>query len=573
MLSRLTVRNLAVVSDVTLEFERGLTVVTGETGAGKSLLLGAVSLLLGARATPGLVRSGAERARVEGVFEPDDPEPLSRALEAVGLPELDDGQLLLRRDIGADGRSRAFVGDAQVRLSTMKDVVGALVDLHGQRDQHRLLVASAQRDALDAAAGTTALRHALAAKLEEERALTRELEEARARAARVEADRDYLTHQLTELEAAALDPDEEAALQRERTLMASASRIGELLSGALAELDEADGSASARLARATDHVEALADLDPAWRPQRDALEEARVLIEDVSAELRSRVDDLDFSPERRDEVEARLDTLTSLKRKHGGTIEALIRKRDELRASLSGAGEGGDPAETLDLARERVRADATRLAAELSRKRRARASRLAEAVRVELPDLGLTGARFDIELEAEADPEGWYRARGRGVRLDGGGAEAVRFRFSANPGHPLDALSSVASGGELSRVMLALKVALSGAAPAEVMILDEIDAGIGGETARAVATRLAVLARDRQVLAVTHLPAVAAAGTHHVRIEKRTRGRQTDVTVSPLTGSERVREIARMLSGEADGVRARRHAEEMLAGEKSKMRT
>ncbi len=564
MLTRLSVKNLAVVADAVLDFAPGLTVVTGETGAGKSLLIGALSLAVGARASSERVRDGGAAARVEAVFEPDDPDRVNRLLSDLGLEPLEDGLVILRREIGADGRSRAFAGDSQVLVSTLRTLGDALVDLHGQGEGQALLRPAAQRHALDALGGSRAEVHALGAALDAAEAVERDIEARAQRHAEIARQREFFEHQLNEIDGARLSADEEDELLRERTRMRAASRLAELRETVARELDDDEHGAIGAVARAGDGVGELARIDDTFAPLAEMLETARLEIEEVARSIDTGLADLEFSPERRDEVEARLDRIAALKRKYRPSIPAVLEYAEELRAVLA-----GDEAGTVELADlERRRDEHRRAAAELADRvgetRVRAAAELAHAVTGALPELGMEGARFDVALDVQADPDSWYLRGGAGVGLTRSGAERVTFRLAANPGAPLRPLATVASGGELSRVMLALKEKLAEAHPVDVMVFDEVDSGIGGGTAHAVGDRLRALSGTRQVIAITHLPAVACTGDTHYRIDKRTDGHTTEVTVSALAGRDRVGEIARMLSGAEDDRTARRHARELL---------
>jgi DNA repair protein RecN (Recombination protein N) len=564
MLIRLTVANLAVVADAVLEFGPGLNVVTGETGAGKSLVVGAVGLLVGARASADLVRAGTRSARVEGVFHPADLAGVEALLHELGLGELEDGWLILRREVGADGRSRAFVSDQQVRVSTLRRLGARLVDIHSQGEGHELARSVRQREVLDALAGSGPLLLRLREHLERLRAVEEEIAALRRSREEVARQRDYFEHQLREIEAVDPVPGEDEELRAERRRILGQARVADLVQRALDDLEEADGAALERVSRAEDAVRELAEIDPALGPVAESLSTARVEIEEAARTVSSHLEGQDFSEARRDEVEARLDRLTTLMRRHGGSLAEVVATAARLRDALE-EGDGSDRGAALDDERDDVRGEAFAVLTELGERRRRTAVTLARGVESELPSLGMEGASFEVRFRTEADPDGWYEVDGEPVRVGPGGAESVDFLLAANRGQPPGTLRRIASGGELSRVMLALKVRLADADPADVMIFDEADAGIGGRTARAVGERLRRIADARQVIAITHLAPVACAGEHHLRIEKVSGDTSTEVRVRALDGADRIREIARMLSGSEEDRTARKHAKELLA--------
>jgi len=564
MLTRLTVQNLAVVADATLEFGPGLNVVTGETGAGKSLVLGAVGLLAGERASTDLVRPGARAARVEGAFLPADPAGLEALLDELGLGELEDGWLILRREVGADGRSRAFVSDQQVRVATLRRLGERLVDLHSQGEGHELSRAARQREVLDALAGNAAHLFRLREHLDRLKEIETTLEDLRRSHDEVRQQREFHEHQLREIEAVDPVPGEDEELKVERRRILGQARVAELVQAAMHELEEADDAAIARVGRAEDAVTELAEIDPTLEPVARDLSAARVELEEAARAVSAHLDAQDFSEARRDEVERRLDRLTTLIRRHGGSLEAVLATADRLREALDDASGGPERLVELENERDDVRGEAFTVLTELGERRHRTALALSRGVEAELPSLGMEGATFEVRFRTEPDPDGWYEVDGTPVRVGPSGAETVEFLLSANRGQPAGTLGRIASGGELSRVMLALKVRLADADPADVMIFDEADAGIGGKTARAVGERLQRIADARQVIAITHLAPVACAGEHHLRIEKVQDDVATEVRVRALTGADRVREIARMLSGSEDDRTARKHAKELL---------
>ena len=547
MLRQLAIHNVVLVEQLELEFEPGLGVLTGETGAGKSILLDALGLALGARADTALVRAGEEQASVSAEFELPVGHPIHDRLREQGI-EVDPGEpLIVRRTLKSDGGSRAFIGGTSVPAGVIRELGSLMVEVHGQHDDRGLLNPKGHRDLLDAFGklDSAPLERAWS----EVTRIEAELLDARAELAAAERDRDYLEHACEEIERLAPEEGEETRLAEERAAMQAGLKAGESLTGLDELLGGSEGAlallrqAARRIERgATDHAllaEALASLD-------------RAVIETSEAEDRiaRAADALAFDPARLERVEARLFDIRGLARKHRVEADALAALGEQMREQLAAIQAGGERIAELDGdlvgAREAYAAEAGRL----SKQRHATAARLDEAVAGELHPLKLDAARFRTEIApAEPGPSGTDR---------------VEFEVSTNPGAPFGALTRIASGGELSRFILALKVALAEAGSAATMIFDEVDRGVGGAVASAIGERLARLAQDSQVLVVTHSPQVAARASHHYRIEKSHGPDGTRTTVRKLTADERREEIARMLSGAAVTDEARAQALRLL---------
>jgi DNA repair protein RecN (Recombination protein N) len=547
MLRQLAIRNVVLIDSLEIEFDSGLGVLTGETGAGKSILLDALGLALGARADTALVRRGEESASVSAEIDLAGDHPAHALLEGQEI-ERDKGEpLLVRRTIKSDGGSRAFIGGEAVPAGTLRELAGVAIEIHGQHDERGLLNPRGHRSLLDAFAGIdTAPVEAAWAKVT---GIEQALIQARSDAAAAERDRDYLVHSVGEIEALAPEPGEESRLAEERSAIQSGAKAEELLDG----LDELLGGSEGALAQlrqaarriergAADHAllaEALASLD-------------RALIEAHEAEDRiaRAAEALAHDPSRLEAVEARLFDIRGLARKHRVEPDALAELGEKMRAQLAAIEAGGERIEKLDSELREARLEFARLAEELSGRRHEAAQRLDSAVAAELAPLKLDAAKFRTAL-AQAEP-------------GPAGTDRVEFEVSTNPGAPFGPLTKIASGGELSRFILALKVALAEAGTAATMIFDEIDRGVGGAVASAIGERLARLARDSQVLVVTHSPQVAARASHHYRIEKSHEGGGTRTLVRRLTVEERREEIARMLSGASITDEARAQASRLL---------
>jgi DNA repair protein RecN (Recombination protein N) len=547
MLRQLAIRDVVLVERLDLEFEPGLGVLTGETGAGKSILLDALGLALGARSDAGLVRSGQQGASVTAELELASGHPV-RALLAEQDIHIDAGEpLLLRRTLKADGGSRAFVGGSPAAASLLRDIGALSIEIHGQHDDRGLLNPKGHRDLLDAFGRLD--RSAVEAAWAEVAGIEAELGVARATAATAERDREWLEHAAAEIAALAPEEGEETRLADERAAMQAGAKAGESLAGLDDLLGGSDGAlsqmrlAARRIERgAADHpllAEALAALD-------------RAIIEASEAEERiaRAADVLAFDPARLDATEARLFDIRGLARKHRVEPDALAALGAQMREQLAAIDAGSERIESLDKALAEARLRYGAVADELSRKRHEAAARLDRAVAAELLPLKLDSARFRTAIGA--------------VEPGPSGTDRVEFEVSTNPGAPFGPLTKIASGGELSRFILALKVALAEAGSAGTMIFDEIDRGVGGAVASAIGERLARLAEQSQVLVVTHSPQVAARAAHHYRIEKNHGPDGTRTSVRRLDSAERREEIARMLSGAAVTEEARAQAAKLM---------
>jgi DNA repair protein RecN (Recombination protein N) len=547
MLRQLVIQDVVLIDRLALEFEPGLGVLTGETGAGKSILLDALGLAMGNRADASLVRSGQSAASVSAEIELPEGHAALAMLAEQGIDHDAGEPLILRRSLKADGGSRAFAGAASVPASLLRDAAGFAIEVHGQHDDRGLLNPRGHRALLDNF-GRLDRSPVDAAWAGVER-LGAELAEARALAESAERDRDYLAHAAAEIAALAPEPGEETRLAEERAAMQAGAKAGESLAGLDELLGGSEGAlASLRLAArriergATGHpllAEALASLD-------------RAVIEASEAEDRiaRAADALAFDPARLDAAEARLFDIRALARKHRVEADALAVLGEEMQAKLQAIEAGGERIAQLEKALSEARARYDAAAATLREQRKAAAERLDANVAKELAPLKLDSARFRTAL-GDADP---------GPK----GIDRVEFEVSTNPGAPFGPLTKIASGGELSRFILALKVALAEAGNARTMIFDEVDRGVGGAVASAIGERLARLAEDAQVLVVTHSPQVAARAAHHYRIEKSHGDEGTRTFVRKLSPDERCEEIARMLSGAAITDEARAQAARLM---------
>jgi DNA repair protein RecN (Recombination protein N) len=556
MLSELRIENLLLIERAELRLDPGLNVITGETGAGKTVLAHSLDLLLGGRPRSGIVRPGAAEAWVEGAFDLDpalraDPE-LAELLERV--PEGEE-QVVLARRVSAEGRSSAFVAGRSAAAADLRRLGSRLLAFYGQHEHRKLTLASAQAEVLDSFAGGEHLRLRAEYREAHQRVLAvrRELEMLREREGARERDLDLLRFELAEIEELAPDPDEQVALAAERDRLQGVEGLrGAASAASLALTGEEEGAAAALLAEADAALARPAGVDPDLDVLRARVTAISLELSDLGSELRGYLESLQADPERLEQAEARLQAVERLLRKHGGTIAAVLAHADSCRqqiAELDGAAERAGELEAELSAAEARRED---LGGRLSDSRARAAPELERRVKAELAELAMDGARLDVSLPAHRDG---YGPSGR---------ESVELLVSTNPGMPISPLGETASGGELSRVMLAL----AGLGPAErvgTLAFDEIDAGIGGKVARRVGERLRGLGQQRQVVCITHLPQVASLAAAHFRVNKLAGEDSTSATVARVGGEELVAEIVRMLGAEGDDQAADRHARELLA--------
>jgi DNA repair protein RecN (Recombination protein N) len=575
MLTELHIRNFAIIDELHLRFGPGLNVVTGETGAGKSIIVDAVALLLGGKADPDMVRAGAERAEVEGHFTLPPPlagrgegegSSLASLLAAEGL-EGESDTLILAREVRREGRTIGRVNGRAVSLALLSEIGHRLVDIHNQGEHLSLLRVREHVELLDRYAGLGDLRARVAEEVRALRQARRELaalrQDERERARRI----DLLTYQAEEIAAARLIPGEEAELLAERTRLANAEQLLALTGEALQALEDETGERPGALDRLGEVVHALSRLARIDGSLRDDLQTAESLadaLSDLARALRRYRETVEYNPERLQEVEERLNLIYNLKRKYGDSIDEIIAYGQQAARELETIAHASERIADLEREEEKRLRAIGRLGAELSRARREAGARLARAVEKELADLRMARARFGVDISWQDDPEGAYVEEGGGlarrVAFDVTGLDRVEFLVSANPGEPLRPLAKVASGGETSRLMLALKAVLSAADATPTLIFDEIDVGIGGRVGAVVGRKLWGLTREaggvrHQVLCVTHLPQLAAYGDTHLKVEKRIVGERTTTAVTALGDGDRVAELAAMLGGDTESIR------------------
>lgn len=549
----LVVENYAVVERVRVRFHAGLNLLTGETGSGKSIVVDALALVLGGRASADMVRSDTEKARVAAIFEAPEDRALLELLEQAGA-EIEDDELLIEREILAGGKSRAFLGNRPVTMALLRQLAPYLGDIHGQHEQQQLFSNEAQLESLDAFGDLDEQRGQVAELFRRWRSIERELEELNRSEQEKLRMADLWSFQRKEIEAAGLNPGEDAQLEQERVMLRNFAKLQENANAAYAALYEDQESVSAQLRTALKRVEELARIDSSLESTVETLKSAAIGVDDASDAIRDYLDKLEADPKRLDEVESRLALIERLKRKYGLSLDEVLAFLEDVRAKLNAVETAGERRTKLEQDLAQASAAYQEKAAELSRARKAAAEKLAKKVETELDSLALESAVFRIEVR-DAD---WSE----------GGADRVEFLISANAGEEPRPLDRVASGGELSRIALALKTSLGGAARANgvqrTLVFDEIDTGIGGSVAEAVGRRLKKLSGSNQVLCVTHLAQVASFADHHYSVEKREVKGRTLAEVEELTGEARTREIGRMLSGQKVTPEALKHAEQLI---------
>ena len=538
MLRFLSIRHLAVIDQIELEFGPGLTVLTGETGAGKSILLGAVGLLVGGRASAELVRTGEETASVDAVF--DGP---------------DGREILVRREVSAQGRSRAFVDGALVTSGALRELAGALVDLHGQHEHQVLLDPSTHLDVLDAYAQVADERAGVATAFAAWQELRQERERRLSRQRENAARAEFMVFQLAEIDRVHPKAGEDDDLGATRQVLANADKLQRLCAEAYHELYEGDQAALASLGVVWRKVGELAAIDERFAPHVAARDAVKPALEDLAYFLRSYASDIDASPARLQEVEDRLAALERLKKKHGPTLTEVLAKAEQLRREVEEVERGAELSAELDATLASAREQYLERAGRLSVLRQEASPLFSRALEKSLGELAMKRTRCEVRLMAASSENEWTER----------GLEQGEFYISPNPGEDLKPLARIASGGELSRIMLALKTLGSNDAPGKTLIFDEVDTGIGGAVADVVGTRLQNLAKRFQVLCITHLPQIAAHATTHFSISKSVRQGRTTTRVDKLASDARQEELARMIGGADVSAAVRASAREMLA--------
>ncbi len=550
MLKELKIRNLAIIEDLTVRFAKGLNVLTGETGAGKSIVVDALGLSLGGRAQADLVKSGEAEATVQAYFDLDD----FTDLRDLGI-DASDG-LLLRRVVSSGGKSRAYINDTMVTLQTLSAVGKSLVDILSQHEHQSLLTQETQRTLLDSYGKLLSEKEAVGTLYHEVQTLKARYAQLRDKGQERAHRIDLLRFQMQEIESASLKSGEKGAIEDERKILANLNKLTELTEVAYAALYESEGSCSERLSKVVSLLREMSAIDSGIAETLQLIESAMPLIEDASLALGRYRDRFDFEPGRLEHIEDRLDLIKKLEKKYGAGIDAILTYRDKAREELRELESADEDLSAVEAGLKTKEGELLQAASDLSEKRKKTARKIEKLICETLQELAFGKAEFRVGMKKEIDDEGT-------CRIGPNGLDKIEFLFSANPGEPMKPLSKIISGGELSRVMLALKSILADVDDIPVLIFDEVDAGIGGKTAESVAKKLTLISGARQLLCITHLPQIASRGDFHLKIEKKEKNDKVHVEVKELSGKERQDEIARMLSGTITDI-SRRHAVELL---------
>ena len=550
MLIELRIRNFAIIESLTLPLARGFNVLSGETGAGKSIIVGALGLLLGERASADVVRTGADRAVVEGVFEVGADHALLALLDDRGI-ETDDGLLVLKREVAAAGRARAWVNGTTVTAGVLAEIGRQLVSLHGQHEAQTLLDGESQRRILDAFGGAEPQAAAVREAFERLAAVRRERADLERRRQEAERRADYLRHVVREIEDARLVEGEDVRLEDEARRLEHAEELRTLVEGSVQLLEADEDAVLHRLGQLQKTLASLQRIDPSLERLQELFDTAFYSLEELARELGEYENGIELDPARLAQVQARRDLLFAITKKYGPTLAAAMDAGRDARAELDLVDSAGLDLRQLEAQEAQVRERLAEAAGGLSAARAAAAERLARAVDEVLPALGMGDGRLHVALVPCSD-------------IGATGAEDVEFRVALNVGHEARPLSRVASGGELSRVMLALKTILARLDEVPTLVFDEVDAGIGGRVGLQVGDTMRRVAEHHQVFAISHLPQIAARAHHHILVAKGARGGVTTADVRVLDGDERVHEVARMLGGDPESDISRAHARELL---------
>lgn len=552
MLATLRIQNYALIDTVEIDFQQGFNVLTGETGAGKSILIGALNLVLGARSTGDVLRAGADKAQIDAIFMLRTPKKRLKALLKDHDIVLEGDELHLSRTLSRDGRTKGYINGAMVPIAVLSEIGDELVDVHGQHDHQSLLRADRQLDLLDAFGGTEAAAQAIRGQVETYREIERRIEtlesDDRDRTRQIE----FLRFEVNEIDDAALEPGEDEVLKARINLITNAETIFETAQTAYTLLYEDDENAVVdRLASAGRALDELAAIDERFAPLAAQLVEAQAAIDSISAELRVYTSEMEFDPQELNDLNRRSTLIGTLRRKYGATVEEVLAYREKAWTELNGYENRDEQLATLKREAAALLETITASGAKLTAARQKAGKKLEKEVTTSLQDLGMKGARFEARLES--------------VALQQSGFDRATFQLAANQGEAMKALKQVASGGEMSRIMLAIKTVLAGADSIPTLIFDEVDAGVGGDVARKVAQKLQSIASSHQVLCVTHLAQIAAVGDVHFTVAKASGNGRTRTDVTVIDAGAREQEIARLLDGSISSV-SLEHARALLSG-------
>ncbi len=562
MLETLTIHNYAIIDEMSTAFSRGLNIITGETGAGKSIVVDALELVLGARASAEMIRAGSSGLVVSGVFT-------GVTLSGPNLPDIDtiDDMLILRREVRADGKNRCYINDSPVTLRTLKEIGDRLVDFHGQHDHQSLLSAIDHVEYLDGFAGLGTLADRVAKEYEQMRSIRHDIRKIEKEIESTKRDRDLFTFQLEEIDRVAIQPGEDDELEVSISRLSSASDLKAMGLKTFQRLSEAEGSVAETLNTISRELESATSHDPSLAPMSDRLGEILDSVEDTAHFFRTYAENLDDDPALLDELDERLAMIERLKKKYGPSLDDLFAYREKIAAALEGSEMSREKLDSLRGELKSIENSLFESSSELSRKRKEAAPGLSAEVEHHLADLGMSGARLVAAIDPCTGPDSLVCGDST-VFVSEKGLDSVEFLIAANPGEPPKSLVKVASGGEISRIMLALKLTLSDISDVPSMVFDEIDVGVSGRIAEAIGRKLKTLTAKRQALVITHLPQIAAMAERHFSARKKVDGDRTSTGLILLDDSERQRELASLLSGDTLTDAALAHAQEMIESQK-----
>lgn len=551
MLSFLKIKNLALVEDVTWELGKGLVGVTGETGAGKSIIVGALKLILGERADRSLIRTGQEQCSVEASFQLEDVKAIDAILDDAGIDRCEDATLLLKRVVSSSGSNKQFVNGSPATTQVLKAVGEFLVDLHGPHDHQSLNSRERQLEMLDKYAGNDAALDAYRGAWKQWHATVIELDNLQNSDRASQQAIDVLKFQVNEIASAKLKPGEDEEIEARHRLVANSARLGELCSGIAERLGEGNTSVLDALRDVAKMIHELEKIDPASSKLFEEFESAQIALREMESSVRDYADELELDPKEFAALEARLSQIQMLKRKYAPSVNSILEHLADCESKLAKMEGRGEEIERLTKLVADQRKEVEKLGKALGKKRADAAPKLAKEIATHLKDLGFKQSVFEVQLSPHTEPQR-------------DGLEEVDFQFAPNPGEPLKPLRLTASSGEMSRVLLAVKSALARQDAVGLLVFDEIDANVGGNIAEAVGRKMAAIGANRQVIAITHFPQVASLAQHHFVVSKEVEANRTRSTIRAIDGEDRVEELARMLGGSATS--AREHAKSLLAG-------
>ena len=562
MIKEIRIRNFAIIENLVVSFKKGLNVLTGETGAGKSIIIDALNLLLGGRADTDSIRSGESTAFVEGIFEVIDPTTLDLIRES-GI-EIEESELLVKRQVSNSGKNRCLLNDSPVTVSTLAKIGDRLVDLHGQHDHQTLLHPEVHVDLLDLHGKSTDLRNDFLQNFTEYQAQSKKLESMKMDEQERIQKEEFLSFQLREIDEAGLSKEEEEEIKAESNKLKHAEKIRAGLEKSQSLLTDNQGSIVENLGQVLKELEAIHDVDPSLSETVERSRSAYYELEEVVESLRSYNQSLEFNPNRLEEIEDRLAEINGLKRKYGADIAEILKRRDQIAEELEQLASNDENMKELEEKLKQQEKVISKLAIQLAEKRETTAKKITKSIEKELKELSMVNVRFGVRFDYPPSPDGFILFRKEKMNATPTGLGTLEFLFSPNPGEEMRPLVKIASGGEVSRLMLALKSILSDQDNIPVMIFDEVDSGIGGRVAEKVGIKLKKVANNKQVFCITHSPQIAGLASSHFRIEKQIKEKRTRSSIRQLEHEERVEELARMSSGETITDASLEHAREML---------